>query len=346
MNEIPRQTKLPARVALEVVLQGIRIRFGRSVVTVSGVVLGVAFLMSILAGIILKNSVAAEDALRAEVQRMSNFLQAEAGALPEKTFGVLPVGSLSSAENRFLRQLKKTRGVTIQVFDPQAFLTPAETELLNEAGLDSLGDGVSALLIMGEGQPPGVDFADLMAEARQKVVATTSPAIPLPDAPGVTSTPLSRSLKEAELEARAEKAKRDRFRDIWIIIISLLVTVIGISNAMLMSVTERFREIGTMKCLGALSSIVRRMFLFESAIMGSVGGAIGAVGGLLFSIVAYTFTYGPTLVFSGLTQSFLTLLGYGLVTIVAGIILSVLAALYPANVAAKMVPAVALRSNI
>jgi len=80
--------------------------------------------------------------------------------------------------------------------------------------------------------------------------------------------------------------------------------------------------------------------------MGIVGGAIGCVFGLLFSIFAYTLTYGPTLVFSGLLNSVGTLLLYSIVTIVTGVILSVLAALYPANVAAKMVPAVALRSNI
>ena len=41
-------------------------------------------------------------------------------------------------------------------------------------------------------------------------------------------------------------------KDIWLIIMSLIVCVVGIANSMLMAVTERFREIGTMKCLGAL----------------------------------------------------------------------------------------------
>ena len=63
----------------------------------------------------------------------------------------------------------------------------------------------------------------------------------------------------------------------WIIVISLLVTVIGIANSMLMSVTERFRDIGTMRCLGALSGFVRTLFLVEAAFMGVVGGAFGAV---------------------------------------------------------------------
>ena len=44
-------------------------------------------------------------------------------------------------------------------------------------------------------------------------------------------------------------------KDIWLIIMSLIVCVVGIANSMLMAVTERFREIGTMKCLGALEDL-------------------------------------------------------------------------------------------
>ena len=44
-------------------------------------------------------------------------------------------------------------------------------------------------------------------------------------------------------------------KDIWLIVMSLIVCVVGIANSMLMAVTERFREIGTMKCLGALDGV-------------------------------------------------------------------------------------------
>ena len=54
-------------------------------------------------------------------------------------------------------------------------------------------------------------------------------------------------------------------RQAWLVTISLLVCVIGIANAMLMSVTERYKEIGTMKCLGALDLFVVELFLLESA---------------------------------------------------------------------------------
>ncbi|MBQ6246625.1 MAG: FtsX-like permease family protein [Kiritimatiellae bacterium] len=124
----------------------------------------------------------------------------------------------------------------------------------------------------------------------------------------------------------------------------MLVTVIGIANAMLMSVTERFREIGTMKCLGALSSFVTQMFVLEASLMGLVGGIVGAVAGALFAIVIYTFTYGASLVFGSLPL--LSVLTFAGCSIVAGVILSVIAALYLARVAAAMVPATALRSTI
>src|SRR5262249_18468586 len=55
----------------------------------------------------------------------------------------------------------------------------------------------------------------------------------------------------------------DSIQHRWLITLALLVAFVGILNAMLMSVTERFREIGTMKCLGALDSFIVKLFLIE-----------------------------------------------------------------------------------
>ncbi|HIM09210.1 TPA: FtsX-like permease family protein, partial [Candidatus Poribacteria bacterium] len=66
-------------------------------------------------------------------------------------------------------------------------------------------------------------------------------------------------------------------KQLWLVTMSLIVCVVGIANAMLMSVTERFREIGTMKCLGALDGFIVRLFLLESAFQGFVGALIGAL---------------------------------------------------------------------
>ena len=349
---IPNQTRLPLAVALEIVMQGIRIRLGRSLVTVSGVVLGVAFLMSILAGILLKGAVAEEDAVRIELERMQNFLEAESGAVDGKRLGVVILGELSNTEFRFLKTLERSGVERIRYFDASGLFDPSEFEMLESAQAGTVGEQASAVLLMGASAdtaaalPAGTDSSILLTGSRQKLFAATNADISLPEAPGITTTRLSREFKQSEIEAREAQARRDRFRDIWIIVISLMVTVIGIANAMLMSVTERFREIGTMKCLGALSGFVRRMFLIESAIMGLAGGIAGALGGILFSILAYLFTYGPSLVLAGLAESFLLLIGFGFLSVAIGVVLSMIAALYPANVAAKMIPAVALRSNV
>jgi len=68
-------------------------------------------------------------------------------------------------------------------------------------------------------------------------------------------------------------------QQIWLIVMSLIVCVVGIANSMLMAVTERFREIGTMKCLGALNKFVVELFLLESGFQGLSGALMGALVG-------------------------------------------------------------------
>ncbi|MFC1741777.1 ABC transporter permease [Nanoarchaeota archaeon] len=66
-------------------------------------------------------------------------------------------------------------------------------------------------------------------------------------------------------------------------LISLLVGGIGIMNTMYTSVVERTRDIGIMKSVGARNSTIMWIFLFESGLLGAVGGALGVVLGLLIS---------------------------------------------------------------
>ena len=149
---------------------------------------------------------------------------------------------------------------------------------------------------------------------------------------------------EEETKKLRSEAQHEKFRLIWIVIVSLFVTVIGVANAMLMSVTERFREIGTMKCLGALSGFIRRLFLIESALIGFAGSVIGVACGALSTMIIYSFTYSLAVVFGSMAYGRLALAG--LAAIVIGSILAMLAALYPAQVASRMVPAAALRSTV
>ena len=66
---------------------------------------------------------------------------------------------------------------------------------------------------------------------------------------------------------------------------------------MLMAVTERFREIGTMKCLGALDGFVVRLFLLESGFQGFSGALIGALIGTLGAVLLGLKDYGLDLFF-------------------------------------------------
>lgn len=131
-------------------------------------------------------------------------------------------------------------------------------------------------------------------------------------------------------------------KDRWLAILSLLVCVVGIVNAQLMAVTERFREIGTFKCLGALNSFVVRIFVLESIYQGLLGGIAGSIAGIFVSTLTLALKFGlPVLVFWQPVSMLLTILW---VTLLA-VFLSLVGVIYPALVAARMQPSVALRSE-
>jgi len=126
----------------------------------------------------------------------------------------------------------------------------------------------------------------------------------------------------------------------WLVILSLLVCVVGIVNAQLMAVTERFREIGTMKCLGALDRFILRLFILEAGIQGLVGAGMGALIGAVFSLFSGWLRFGfeslTLMPFSGMAISILIATG-------VGCLLSLLGVFYPALIAARMQPVEAMR---
>jgi putative ABC transport system permease protein len=129
----------------------------------------------------------------------------------------------------------------------------------------------------------------------------------------------------------------------WMVIIALLVCGVGIVNSMLMSVTERYKEIGTMKCLGATSGVILEIFLIESALLGLLGGVIGSAIGLSAAIITYGFQLGWTVI--GTVSAVTYVYNFGLAIIVA-LLLSIVAAMYPALYAARLDPVAALRYEI
>lgn len=120
-----------------------------------------------------------------------------------------------------------------------------------------------------------------------------------------------------------------------IAVISLLVGGIGVMNIMLVSVTERIREIGLRKALGARPRSIRRQFLVEASVLGFAGGVLGVLLGVVGAVVLPALT--DTRVILSLTAS--------LAAIAMAIGIGVIFGVYPASRAARLAPIDALRSE-
>jgi len=128
----------------------------------------------------------------------------------------------------------------------------------------------------------------------------------------------------------------------WLLLgLSLLVCVVGVSNAMLMSVTERFSEIATMKCIGALDGSIMGLFVIEAMCLGVIASAAGVTLGTLLALGRVAINLGGLLWETpGLSGALLTAAGF---SALAGLVLAVLAAVGPAWAAARLAPMEAMR---
>jgi putative ABC transport system permease protein len=117
--------------------------------------------------------------------------------------------------------------------------------------------------------------------------------------------------------------------------LSLLVGGIGVMNIMLVSVTERTREIGLRKALGARPAVIRRQFLIEASLLGVAGGVLGALLGIAGALIVPHFIDDPIAISPAAIA----------VAIAVAVLIGVVFGTYPASRAARLAPIDALRSE-
>ncbi len=321
-DTIKRQPMLPLSKAVEIAWKSIHLRLSRSLLVTSGIVLALAFLMSILASQAMLNGMRAWIAnpqisvTREEQQALREELTVKTGALREAVAVAAKAGRKPdpawSAEKTFgapLQQIQSELGMTLP-------LTIAELE--------------SAMAANPELAPQFAQWLETARTLKQARDEYTAPQrlLAMMEANGVPST------EEAIAQSRTQTN--------WLIGLALLVAFVGILNAMLMSVTERYREIGTMKCLGALDGFIIKLFLIESLFQGIVGTVLGIAIGLGLSMAAVSISYGA---FAWKNVPWDEIFRGVLICLVVGVGLTVAGALYPSWRAARMQPIEAMRAD-
>lgn len=116
-------------------------------------------------------------------------------------------------------------------------------------------------------------------------------------------------------------------------LITLIGAAIGLMNIMLVSVTERTREIGVRKAIGATPSVIRRQFLIEAIVICMMGGA----GGIILGIAV------GNLIVMGIGGSFIVPWGWLIIALLICTVIGLLSGFYPAKKASKLDPVEALR---
>jgi len=146
-------------------------------------------------------------------------------------------------------------------------------------------------------------------------------------------------LHEASVDPHTTRGGTDR-RLMLLIGLSLIICLVGIINAMLMAVTERVKEIGTLKCLGAMDSFIVKSYFIESSLQGIMGTLLGMTIGAVIALLMALQNYGMMAITMLPIMDIVMSL---LIAFVIGSGISIGAAIGPAYFAAKKQPVEAMR---
>lgn len=363
-------TPLPNRVVLSLVLAGLRVRLSRSVVTMVTVVLAIAFLTYTglttklhrnLAGMAIELSELAGIAGREVRQAVASLegLDLAAGLRggPRDWLRVWTPPPAGDLEKRLAAMDARAEATSTAISELQRALELRhwlDGKSRGKAGEDSVEAArtyfrLEARRLLSGFSAPSLWSAEQLIQAKFLAEALREhPASP-PAAPLIadvvrleeskrSGVRLVTSLRKAGVNIEATLA--GNVAGTWVIVMALMLCTVGIANAMLMSVTERFREIGTMKCLGAQDGLVVKLFLLESAFLGVAGALLGIALGVFIALAAAVFQFGTFGLKGFPILSGLDIIGLALLS---GILLAVVGTAYPAILASRMKPVDALR---
>lgn len=321
--KVQRQVSLPTSKAVEIAWTNIRMRMSRSLIVTSGIVLALAFLMFILCDDAVMSGMrnwmqtAPSSARFAELETQQRQLQDQLRSVTDQL--IQGRRAVASAAGKTPVDLKVVLGGDVK-------------DLQQELGVLPLPPDDLKLVLTGRADlvPVAQDWVRLARLRRTVRNELTGPQqlTSLMKQNGIPTTP--KEIDAAKVQTR------------WLLAVALLVAFAGILNAMLMSVTERFREIGTMKCLGALDSFIVKLFLIESSLQGAAGTLAGIVLGLGLSMAGASSSYGQ---FAWQVFPVRQVAMNAGICFVVGVLLTVAGAVYPAWQAARMHPIEAMRAE-
>ena len=313
---IGRQISLSWAKAFEISYNSVRIRFKRSLITAGGIVLAIAFLMATLtSGQVFGRMKSGIPAGMAAVKKR----QTELTVMALEHLKAVPLDKQSGAIEKELRagDFKRAQG-------------------LLDAALDEKKEAAASAAPLKADVREGCALLERLTElGRMRIKLLERGEVPEEEqeAGGVA---------KAGAGAGTPRTSDEEARKWWVISLALLVALVGITNSMLMSVTERFREIGTMKCLGALDAFIVKIFLIESSLMGFFGTIFGVAVGLALSLSKLSYDFGSSafgfVPWAGLGESAGVALGIG-------VLLALVGAILPAFRAAQMEPVAAMRQD-